>query len=137
MKELVTKFRFALDRVDWADMPEGMQGFPKGCCHRISEVLARYLHSYGVENIEYVHSLVPEAKSLETHCWLEVDGVAIDITADQFDGVDEKVLIQSPSVWHSEFKVLLRREPNYNKFREPERSNLDRVYRATVNLIIA
>jgi hypothetical protein len=134
MKKLATEFRDALDKINWNEMPEGSEEFPKNCCHRISEVLAIYLKSKGIEGIKYIHCANYKFPS-GVHCWLEVDGLAVDITADQFEEVNTKVIVQSRNIWHSQFGMPFRREPRYGTFSEPENSKLNIIYGAAMKNI--
>ena len=40
--------------------------------------------------------------------WLEVKGIIVDITADQFDGVEEKVIVTESKDFHSQFTSITR-----------------------------
>ncbi len=42
----------------------------------------------------------------QTHGWLEADGLFIDITADQFEDIDEVILIIGDYSWHSSLRDL-------------------------------
>ena len=111
MESLVAEFRAALDKIDWAKMPIGFKDFPLGTCGDISDILAEHLYLQGIENIDYVCG---ENES-GTHAWLEIDGCAVDVTADQFDEITDKFLIQSPKIWHSIFEERNRRAAGYKK----------------------
>jgi len=39
-----------------------------------------------------------------THAWIERDGVIVDITADQFDDVEQAVIVTADRTWHDQFK---------------------------------
>ena len=109
MRSAVQKFRAALDRIVWVDMPDGFKDFPRGACGGTSDILAEYLYSLGVKNIDYVCGEIEG----QSHAWLEYDGIAADITADQFPDITDSVLFQSPSVWHSKFTEVERRKAGY------------------------
>lgn len=57
--------------------------FPKGCCGDMSIILATHLKSVGFELADYICGRHHEDG--RSHAWLRLDGVCIDITADQFD----------------------------------------------------
>jgi hypothetical protein len=47
---------------------------------------------------------------LHSHAWLECDGLIADITADQFEDVDEPVIVTRDRSWHAQFVYP---EPRY------------------------
>src|SRR5690554_4647614 len=109
MKELIKKFRAACDEVDWASMPSGFRYFPAGTCGDISDILAEYLYGHGFQNITYVYGKNGECM----HAWLEIGEEAIDVTADQFEGISSPVLIQAPDLWHHKLEGIARRKAGY------------------------
>jgi hypothetical protein len=38
-----------------------------------------------------------------SHAWIEADGVIVDITADQFQDISERVIVTTCSPWHGSF----------------------------------
>jgi len=64
-----------------ASLPSHMICFPFCRCGVISELLGEYLSAAGVSST-YVVGTNPSA----SHAWLEVDGLVVDLTADQFAG---------------------------------------------------
>ena len=100
MVEECTKFRLAVEEckdnigIDW------FKDFPLGCCQDASLMLALYLHRKGFG----VAELVSGSKGRNSHAWLELDGLIIDITADQFKEGKEKVIISKKSEFHNAFK---------------------------------
>lgn len=41
----------------------------------------------------------------QSHAWLEQDGLLVDITADQFDEIDEPVIVTTDSPWHRKWNA--------------------------------
>lgn len=79
--ELATSFRLAVEIVvETGNVPMHIQGFPRGCCGNISELMGDYLNTVGIGEFFYVCGM----KDGASHAWLEVDGLNVDITADQF-----------------------------------------------------
>lgn len=73
--------------------------FPSGSCGSTASIIAEYLINKGIENIEYVCGV----RNNDSHAWLEINGMIIDITGDQFvDGVDG-VFISSNRDFHDQF----------------------------------
>ena len=124
MENLVAEFRAALDQINWATMPIGFKNFPSGTCGDISDILAEHLYLQGIENIEYVCGKNENG----THAWLEIDGFAVDVTADQFDGITDRFLIQSPKIWHSIFEERDRRTAGYKNMHGPAISVIMQVH---------
>lgn len=79
---------------------EWFKDFPRGCCQDVSLILALYLHKKGFGIAEVVSGW----RGNKSHAWLELDDMIIDITADQFDDVNERVLVTTNSKFHEEFK---------------------------------
>lgn len=124
MKELVIEFRKALDKINWSSMPVGFKNFPEGTCGDISDILAEYLYQNGFQDIDYICGESADG----SHAWLEIDGKVVDITADQFYGVREKVMIQSPEIWHHKYEVKNRRKAGYRDMNGQAISGLVTVY---------
>jgi len=55
---------------------------------------------------------------MQTHVWVECDGYIIDITADQFDEISEKIIVTRNRNWYSTFKEQQRYtiKPPYDYF---------------------
>jgi hypothetical protein len=41
-----------------------------------------------------------------SHVWIEQNGLIVDVTADQFDDVDDPVIVTRDGAWHSEFEPI-------------------------------
>ncbi|ELV7510466.1 MULTISPECIES: hypothetical protein [Aeromonas] len=99
--KLASQFRNALDQLEWSQMPDGFKDFPAGTCGNISNILAEYLYECGVTGVE----LVIGTNALHgSHAWLEISGIIVDITADQFPGISASVTVTRDHRWHSQFE---------------------------------
>ncbi|MDX3078550.1 hypothetical protein ACIP98_06265 [Streptomyces sp. NPDC088354] len=78
-----------------------LERFPYGSCGDASILLGEYLHENGLGVWTYVSAWENGA----SHAWIEKNGLRVDITADQFDGVDIPVIIASGGGWHDRFTV--------------------------------
>lgn len=79
--ELATSFRLAVGIVvETGDVPMHIQGFPRGCCGIISELMGDCLNTVRIGEFFDVCGM----KDGASHAWLEVDGLIVDITDDQF-----------------------------------------------------
>jgi len=78
-------------------------GFPMGTCGPVSELLGRYLIEAGFADVMYICG---EKRGHGSHAWVEVSGVVLDITGDQFG--QPPVVVVTTSLWHDEWE---REEP--------------------------
>jgi hypothetical protein len=73
--------------------------FPRGTCGPVSELLGRYLVEAGFEDVMYVCGKKPSEGS---HAWVEVGGIILDITGDQFGR--PPIVVTAASNWHNEWE---------------------------------
>lgn len=112
MLELATSFRSAVEiAIQTGNVPMHIQGFPRGCCGIISELMGDYLNTVGIGEFFYVCGM----KDGASHAWLEVDGLIVDITGDQFPG-RPGIYVDRPDAWYGEWeedtKHLAAHEPS-------------------------
>lgn len=109
IKIYASNFREVLEHLDKEDVGNfsHFENFPTGCCGDTCDLLRWFLKSKGINTIYVTAS----DGCLGTHAWLEFEDYIIDITADQFPDVDEKVIISNNSIWHNKFE---------NPSKEPE-----------------
>ena len=83
---LVTKFRKAIEKAKNSENSEFFRKFPTGQCGYTCDLLSEYLHENGYTEISYVCGSYygKSFDELQSHAWLEVNGIVIDITSDQF-----------------------------------------------------
>ncbi|WP_394165438.1 hypothetical protein [Neptunomonas phycophila] len=85
------KFRSAIELLkDELDRPD-FEAFPLGACGAASGLLGAYLDELGLGRFHYVCGRT-SGQNWISHAWLELDGWILDITADQFDNVDDQVV---------------------------------------------
>lgn len=90
LEELVHNFRKAIERAqDNGETGEFFWKFPVGQCGNTSDMLAQYLIENKVGPIEYVNGTYyaddpNDPDNHQSHAWLLVKGLVIDITCDQF-----------------------------------------------------
>lgn len=82
--------------------------FPSGCCGLTCRVLGPWLleniSMFQYDDYEYVCGYIGK----NSHAWLEIVGIIVDITADQFDGVCDKVIVNRSPGFHSQFTEVTR-----------------------------
>ncbi len=69
-----------------------LRDFPSQCCDTACRVLGLHLHAIGTKNIREVLARV---SADQKHRWLEVGGLVVDITADQFGQAEVVVAADS------------------------------------------
>ena len=98
--ELATSFKLAVEIVvETGNVPMHIRGFPRGCCGIISEHMGDYLNTVGIGKFFYVCGM----KDGASHAWLEVDGLIVDITVDQFSG-RPSIYVDTPDAWYGEWE---------------------------------
>ena len=99
-------FRWAVEETaPFSGQFAALRGFPGGCCKQASFLLARLLaQECAVEGIEYVWGTAMDGVR-GTHGWLECHGYVLDVTADQFPGVENPVIVATReySAFHDGF----------------------------------
>ncbi len=81
-------------------------GFPRGCCGDTTELLGLYLKEEYDKDVLYVVARGLGDNRDQSHAWLSLDGVTVDITADQFNDIGyevESVVISDASPFHELF----------------------------------
>lgn len=126
LNQLVGRFRNAVEEVmKTAWVPEHLRDFPHGCCGAISELLGEHLNSLDIGEFYYICG----DKDDDSHAWLEVYGLVVDITADQFEG-RSAVYVGVKDAWYAEWEKetghLAMHEPSSPYYRD-ERRFLDQV----------
>lgn len=110
-----------------------MRNFPRGSCGDASVLLARYLTDHGEPGFCYFcgDRRKPEG-DYGSHGWLQREELIVDITADQFDEIDQRVIVTDRSAWHEALHGRADQLADYRyRFQgEPRRmSKFDRAYR--------
>jgi len=66
------------------------ESFPDNCCEGASSFLAFYfMDKFPLKDVYVIHGKSSDGH--ENHYWVEIDGLIYDLTADQFDEVDEPI----------------------------------------------
>lgn len=133
IEELTSKFRVAIESMTKGEFgkSEWFSRFPRGCCGDSSELLSKYLMENGIK-AEYVWGM----NDNQSHAWLEYNGYIIDITADQFPGIEERVLISTDKQWYSRFRRQVRKYSDFeidNEFNKVRLSDLYKNITARIN----
>jgi hypothetical protein len=107
LPDIAERFRSALDGCDRSGWGIQFQSFPRGSCGAVCEVFGRYLaERFGIYAM-YVSGRGRIHRDLvSSHAWLEIDGMIVDITGDQFGRA--KVVVTRDDSWFDRFKDLDR-----------------------------
>jgi len=137
VKDIVT-FRNMIDNTDFKTLshPRGFCSFPKQCCGDTANLLWKYLqleHNGKYNDFLQVKSGV-KSKDNQSHAWVEFrKRIIIDITADQFPDIDERVIITSDKKYYEVFKNQMENEPDFYKFRKEIRDELSDIFTQICN----
>lgn len=105
IKTISTHFRDAFENMPIELFPDSsfFSRFPNGCCGDSSHILGKFFKDSGVS--PYYVSGWKDGKS---HAWIEIDNLIIDITADQFDDICDRVIVTEDRDWYSKFNIIDR-----------------------------
>lgn len=128
------RFRAALERCDRNLLPIALQDFPNGSCGDAALLLAKYLQKSGLGRFDYVCGTLYKDGELgfQSHAWLQREDVIVDITADQFDEVQEPVLITRDHSWHKHFEEKSRHVADYENYDPEARASFSAAYENVV-----
>lgn len=102
LESVVTRFHRAIQQFDFSGSGLNLGDFPYESCHYASRLLGIFLFELGYENIVKMRGDRPDdSEPGACHLWLNVDGITVDITAYQFPGVQQEVIVEPFSEWHS------------------------------------
>jgi len=65
----------------------------------------------------------------QSHAWLECGDLIVDITADQFPEIKEKILVTTDRYWHKIFKGQIRSSGNFENFQSYNKIRLTSIYK--------
>jgi hypothetical protein len=113
LRDLATSFRAAILATDPNEVDAEVRfivaDFPKGVCGAICFLLGHYLRQNGFPEAEYVNGIRPSDR--ESHAWIEIGSLIVDITGDQFTEISEPVIVTADSTWHRLFSDSPGRRP--------------------------
>lgn len=83
-----------------------LSGFPRGCCDDATDLFAHHLwKTFGVKTVRADGSYYDDnPENSIWHTWLEVDGIIIDLTADQFPEY-KSTYVGEQDKFHAMFEV--------------------------------
>ncbi|MCO7188529.1 MULTISPECIES: hypothetical protein [unclassified Pseudoalteromonas] len=105
LEQLATEFRDAIEKLIASDTSISTYGFkarfPHGQCLNSSQMLATYLKDKGIEDVSVISGTIG---NMDSHAWVTVKDLIVDITADQFeDYAYPKAFVATESNLHSAY----------------------------------
>lgn len=119
-----SNFRYALEKCH-SLLGRSFENFPSGACGDTTPLLGTYLIEQGFETFMYASG----NKGNTTHAWLQLNSIVIDITADQFPEISEKVIVSENSAWHKTFRGQLRHVADYRIYEPRPKSLFEKQYK--------
>ncbi|MGD8190199.1 hypothetical protein ACQCN2_09470 [Brevibacillus ginsengisoli] len=132
IKEYGITFRKVIQTMGIDEFPQSsfFENFPRGCCGDTSDLFAKFLSSHGISTY-YVWGL----KSEQSHAWLEYEDIIIDLTADQFDEIQDEVIVTTERSWHNQFVVQNKRLCDFDEYNNYNANRLRTIYNNILNRI--
>lgn len=128
---LTLKFRNAIEKCDKSLLPVSFKHFPAASCKDSSLLLSIYLKENDFGEFYYV---LGERGKL-SHCWLMQDNVVVDITADQFDDQQNKVIVLANSEWHNLFEGKVQHKASLDIYEGSTKTKLLKAYKTILEYI--
>lgn len=125
------KLRKAIEKCDKNLLPDSFISFPKGSGKDTSLLLAQYLKEKGFGGFYYVLG----KRKGKFHNWLCKGDVIVDITADQFEDNEQKVMVMKNSEWHLTFKSEIQHDADFNILDDDTKCKLSKAYGQVLNNI--
>jgi len=69
-----------------------------------------------------------QANTWSSHTWLEKQNLVVDITADQFPEISDKVIVCLDSEWHRQFNGKIEHKADYRIYDSRTAASLNNVY---------
>lgn len=103
LAKFATAFREALVQCNPAAYRSlSFRGFPSGSCGDTSLLL---IEAFIEREVDAKHAVGYYRRS--SHAWVMVEGIIIDLTADQFDDIQKPVIVTRHSLWHNRFNATI------------------------------
>ena len=115
LKRHAQLFRAAIKKCDRTKLPVSLQEFPCGACGDATLLLGTYLIENGYESFDYMeeHMGFMAEGNWFSHAWLQGERLVVDITADQFPGIVQTVIVGENSDWHRSLNGKTQRVADY------------------------
>ncbi|HDS05872.1 MAG TPA: hypothetical protein ENN95_02400 [Deltaproteobacteria bacterium] len=138
IRETATVFRNAIE-VCAPSLGVIFKKFPSGACGEAVLLLGTYLIEQDLGEFQYMLGDYGARtdSNWSSHAWLQADNLVVDITADQFPEVNEKVVVQDYSKWHAKLNGKSLHIADYRILNTYTVSSLNGMYRKIIAVIKA
>ena len=121
IRKLSEKFIRAIRKCDSSELPLSLADFPVESCSDASMLLGSYFKDNGLGDFDFVKGRRGQGVKLETHYWLQRNTLIVDITAFQFEGIDDEMLItNTDSEFHNSFEQKIIQQADYRLIEAPD-----------------
>ena len=130
LRATAREFRLAIEHLDRSVLPVTFENFPRGSCGDAVLLLGTYLLDNGYGEFGYVlgERGDHQANTWSSHTWLEKQNLVVDITADQFPEISDKVIVCLDSEWHRQFNGKIEHKADYRIYDSRTAASLNNVY---------
>ena len=97
---IATNFRKAFEDSDLSKAAGSLPHFPEGCCNWATWMIGHFLKFEMCQSVEEINAERASRSGTISHAWLSADGIIIDITSDEFEDSEERVIVSRNSDWH-------------------------------------
>jgi len=109
LEKIARAFRDGLEKNASSDSPGFLSGFPDGCCNWASYMIGHFIkYECGLEPVEIQAERY--FNESDSHSWLMVNDITIDITSDEFYDSNDTVVVKVNSPWHEAWNIVRREE---------------------------
>jgi hypothetical protein len=131
LRDIAKRFRAAIEKSNKGSLPISFAKFPLGSCGDAVPLLGTYLLTNEYGEFWYADAERGEVSSGNwcSHAWLQKGTLLIDITADQFPEINEKVIVSLDSEWHKQFSCSVSRLADYRRYHGHVGGTLHNSYR--------
>lgn len=105
---IATVFRAGFENNDLTDAPGFLCKFPEGCCSWASYMMGHFMKYELYLNPIEIQAQRDNDDGTDPHSWLMVGNVIVDITSDEFDDSEERVIVSEYSPWHDSWEIIKR-----------------------------
>ena len=106
VRQVAKRVRDAICRILPCDLAPELSNFPRAACGSTVLILNAVIeHELGSSG-QYVAGV--RSTDEQSHAWLELDDLIIDLTANQFSDVTESVIVTRDREWHDQFREITR-----------------------------
>ena len=104
---LAYALRSEIQAIESSERPIRLKLFPRGSCGDASLILHSLINDAGIAGSRTAHAtrVGADGMSWPTHAWVELSGVILDITPDQFPDGGETIYVGPASPFYDSFVV--------------------------------